>query len=66
MPKLDGFAFTRRIKAHAELARIPVIVLSSLAAPEDRRRGLDSGANAYLVKGELGVESLALTIDRLT
>ena len=29
------------------------------------RRGVDAGADAYLVKGELGVESLAQAIDRL-
>ncbi len=65
MPKLDGFAFTRRLKGHPDLARIPVIILSSLASPEDKRRGLDAGADAYLIKGELGVETLALAIDRL-
>lgn len=66
MPKLDGFSLTRRLKTTPALARVPVIILSSLASPEDKRRGLDAGADAYLVKGELGVESLALTIDRLT
>ena len=66
MPRLDGFSLSRRIKTHPEYARLPVIILSSLASPEDKRRGLDAGADAYLIKGELGVESLALTIDRLT
>lgn len=66
MPRMDGFALTRRIKSSPELARLPVIILSSLASPEDKRRGLDAGADAYLVKGELGVESLAQAIDRLT
>lgn len=66
MPRLDGFALTRRIKAHADHQKLPVVILSSLASPEDKRRGLDAGADAYLVKGELGVESLALTIERLT
>ena len=66
MPRLDGFSLTRRIKQSPELSKIPVVILSSLASPEDKRRGLDAGADAYLVKGELGVESLALTIDRLT
>ena len=65
MPKLDGFALTRRIK-QSVYAKIPVVILSSLASPEDKRRGLDAGADAYLIKGELGVESLALTFDRLT
>ncbi len=66
MPKLDGFALTRRLKGAAITARLPVIILSSLASPEDKRRGMDAGADAYLVKGELGVESLAQAIDRLT
>ncbi|WNG47977.1 response regulator [Archangium minus] len=66
MPRLDGFSLTRRLKTTVGLARIPVIILSSLASPEDRRRGAEAGADAYLVKGELGVESLAQTIDRLT
>ncbi|MBJ6762406.1 response regulator [Myxococcaceae bacterium JPH2] len=66
MPKLDGFSLTRRLKSTPSVARIPVIILSSLASPEDKRRGLDAGADAYLVKGELGVESLAQSIDRLT
>jgi len=66
MPKLDGFSLTRRLKGSPALARIPVIILSSLASPEDKRRGLDAGADAYLVKGELGVEVLAQAIDRLT
>ncbi len=66
MPRLDGFSLTRRLKSNPSLARVPVIILSSLASPEDKRRGLDAGADAYLVKGELGVESLAQAIDRLT
>jgi chemotaxis protein histidine kinase CheA len=66
MPRLDGFALTRRIKQSPQFASLPVVILSSLASPEDKRRGLDAGADAYLVKGELGVESLALAIDRLT
>ncbi|NOK20966.1 hybrid sensor histidine kinase/response regulator [Corallococcus carmarthensis] len=66
MPKLDGFSLTRRLKGTPAVARIPVIILSSLASPEDKRRGLDAGADAYLVKGELGVEVLAQSIDRLT
>ena len=65
-PSLAAVSLTRRIKQSPELAKVPVVILSSLASPEDKRRGLDAGADAYLIKGELGVESLALTIDRLT
>ncbi len=65
MPKLDGFALTRRIKSNVRYAKVPVVILSSLASPEDKRRGLDAGADAYLIKGDLGVESLAQTFGRL-
>lgn len=65
MPKMDGFTLTRRIKSTPGFGHLPIIILSSLASPEDRRRGLDAGADAYLIKGELGVESLAQAIDRL-
>jgi CheY-like chemotaxis protein len=44
---------TRRLKADPATASPPVVVLPSLASPEDRRRGLDAGADAYLLKGEL-------------
>ena len=66
MPKMDGFTLTRTLKGSPVTARLPVVILSSLASPEDKRRGVDAGADAYLIKGELGVESLAQTIDRLT
>jgi two-component system chemotaxis sensor kinase CheA len=66
MPRMDGFTFTRALKSDAQLGKVPVVILSSLASPEDRRRGADAGADAYLIKGELGVEVLAQAIDRLT
>jgi two-component system chemotaxis sensor kinase CheA len=53
MPRLDGFALTRLLKADPRLARIPVILVTSLDAAEDRAAGLKSGADAYLVKREL-------------
>ncbi|MGI5865291.1 MAG: hybrid sensor histidine kinase/response regulator, partial [Myxococcales bacterium] len=65
MPVMDGIEFTRRIKGDPATARLPVVILSSLAAPEDKRRGLDAGADAYLVKGELSAETIAQTFGRL-
>jgi two-component system, chemotaxis family, sensor kinase CheA len=65
MPVLDGIDLTRRVKAAPSLARLPVVILSSRAAPEERRRGVDAGADAYLVKGEVDAEVLAATLERL-
>jgi CheY-like chemotaxis protein len=66
MPRLDGIGLCRRLRGDPHTQKTPVVVLSSLAAPEDKRRGLDAGADAYLVKGELSVEVIAQVIERLT
>jgi two-component system chemotaxis sensor kinase CheA/two-component system sensor histidine kinase and response regulator WspE len=65
MPVLDGIDLTRRVKASPRFQKLPVVILSSLSAPEERRRGVDAGAEAYLVKGELDAEVLAATLERL-
>jgi two-component system chemotaxis sensor kinase CheA/two-component system sensor histidine kinase and response regulator WspE len=66
MPVLDGIDLTRRVKATPRFVKLPIVILSSLSAPEERRRGVDAGADAYLVKGELEGESFAATLERLT
>jgi two-component system chemotaxis sensor kinase CheA len=52
MPGMDGFAFVERIRADAALKDLPAILVTSRSSPEDRQRGLDVGAQAYIVKGE--------------
>jgi two-component system sensor histidine kinase and response regulator WspE len=51
MPRLDGIELTRQIKADAKLRTIPVMIVSYKDREEDRRRGLDAGADYYLTKG---------------
>ena len=53
MPRLDGLGLTRRIKADPRLRATPVILVTSLDAPEDRAAGLEAGADGYLVKREV-------------
>ena len=52
LPRLDGYEVCRMIRSHADrnLAEIPVVMLSALGAPEDIKKGLGSGANAYIAK----------------
>jgi two-component system, chemotaxis family, sensor kinase CheA len=66
MPVLDGIDLTRRVKATPRFVKLPIVIISSLSAPEERRRGVDAGADAYLVKGELEAESFAAALERLT
>jgi two-component system, chemotaxis family, sensor kinase CheA len=65
MPVLDGIDLTRRVKASPRFFKLPILILSSLSAPEERRRGVDAGADAYMVKGELDAETLASALERL-
>ncbi|MGH7263973.1 MAG: ATP-binding protein, partial [Candidatus Rokuibacteriota bacterium] len=50
MPRLDGFALLRALRADPETADVPVILLSARAGEESRVEGLEAGADDYLVK----------------
>jgi two-component system, chemotaxis family, sensor kinase CheA len=65
MPRLDGFGLTSAIRADPKLARIPVILVTSLDAPEHKERGAAAGADAYIVKSEFDQARLLETIGRL-
>jgi signal transduction histidine kinase/DNA-binding response OmpR family regulator len=50
MPEMDGYQLCRRIKADTNLADIPVILLTSLSDPKDVIKGLECGADNFIVK----------------
>lgn len=50
MPNLDGIGLVRRIRAHPQWSTLPVVMVSSLGSAEDRARGAEAGADAYVVK----------------
>lgn len=52
MPGMDGFEFVSRTRADARLSTVPSILVTSRNSIEDRRRGEQAGARAYIVKGE--------------
>jgi two-component system, chemotaxis family, sensor kinase CheA len=65
MPRMDGFALTEAIRAHPSLANVPVLVLTSRASEGDRQRGLDAGADGYIVKSAFDERGLLSAIERL-
>lgn len=65
MPRLNGFDLTVRIRGDKSLAEIPVILVTALDSPDDRQRGMESGANAYIVKGSFEQSNLIEIIHRL-
>jgi len=65
MPILDGFGLTREIRKDPVLERIPVILVTSLGSEEDKQRGAEAGADAYIVKGDFDQDELLKTVGRL-
>jgi two-component system, chemotaxis family, sensor kinase CheA len=65
MPRLDGFSLTARIRADDKLRDMPVVLVTSLGSEDDRRRGVEVGADAYIVKGAFDQDRLLETIRRL-
>jgi DNA-binding response OmpR family regulator len=50
LPDSDGLEICKNIRAHAELATLPIIFLTARASETDRILGLELGANDYMVK----------------
>jgi two-component system chemotaxis sensor kinase CheA len=65
MPGIDGFTFVAQTRADPALQKVPAVLVTSRDAPEDRRRGLDAGASAYIVKSEFDQNELLDRIRRL-
>ncbi|HEX4120751.1 MAG TPA: response regulator [Verrucomicrobiae bacterium] len=65
MPRLNGFDLTAKIRADKKLAELPVVLVTALESREDRERGVDVGANAYLVKSNFDQSNLLEAVRRL-
>ena len=66
MPVLDGLELTARVRADPRHRELPVVLVTSREEPADRERGIQAGADAYIVKGALDQAGLLDTIRRLT
>jgi two-component system chemotaxis sensor kinase CheA len=65
MPRLNGFGLTERIRSDRKLAELPVVLVTALGSQEDRERGVDVGANAYIVKSSFDQSNLLEALRRL-
>ncbi|MEI6308612.1 MAG: hybrid sensor histidine kinase/response regulator [bacterium] len=50
MPRMDGFALTQAIRGDPKVSNLPVVLVTGKETREDRERGIDAGANAYIIK----------------
>jgi two-component system chemotaxis sensor kinase CheA len=65
MPRMDGFELAKSIRAAPNLAELPVILVTARETQDDRERGIDAGANAYIVKSRFEQGNLLDVIGRL-
>lgn len=65
MPRMTGLELIRAVRSEPRFARLPVIVVSYKDRDEDRRLGMEAGADAYLTKSSFHDESLIRTVESL-
>jgi len=65
MPNMNGLALAEAIRRHKQYADIPIILVTSLSSEADQRRGLEAGADAYLVKSAFDQKTLLDCLSRL-
>ncbi|MCT7974161.1 hybrid sensor histidine kinase/response regulator [Laspinema olomoucense] len=65
MPNLDGLGLVTKIRQHKEYSELPIILVTSLASDDDKRRGAEAGANSYIPKSSFNQHVLLETLKRL-
>lgn len=65
MPRMSGFDLTAKIRADRTHENVPVVLVTALESREDRERGIDVGASAYIVKRDFDQSNLLDVIRRL-
>ncbi|MFH1684616.1 MAG: hybrid sensor histidine kinase/response regulator [Candidatus Margulisiibacteriota bacterium] len=65
MPRMDGFEMCRTLKKNDEYKDIPVVMVTVLEKEQDKRKGIEAGADAYITKGAFDQKNLLETIERL-
>lgn len=65
MPRMNGFDLTSKIRGDKQLEYLSVVLVTGLGSGKDRERGIDVGANAYIVKSDFDQSNLLDAIERL-
>ncbi|MBI5756264.1 MAG: response regulator [Nitrospirae bacterium] len=65
MPGMNGFDLTAKIRGDKSLADLPVVLVTALESREDRERGIEVGADSYIVKSSFDQSNLLEVIRRL-
>ncbi|MBC5805774.1 MAG: hypothetical protein DLM53_04040 [Candidatus Eremiobacter antarcticus] len=66
MPNMNGWDLCARVKGEQRWANTPFVLITSLSKDDERRRGFEAGADAYIVKSLFNEKELLETVQRLT
>jgi two-component system, chemotaxis family, sensor kinase CheA len=64
MPRMNGFDLASKIRSDKKSVELPIVLVTALESREDRERGIDAGANAYIVKSSFDQSNLLEVIQR--
>lgn len=65
MPRMNGYELTQAVRSSVRLKKLPVILLTGLDTAADKQKGIEAGADAYLVKSSFDQASLLDTVAQL-
>lgn len=65
MPIMDGFTLTENVKKSDKLQKLPVIIVTSLGSETEKKRGIEAGADAYIIKNEFESGILLEIVEQL-
>jgi len=65
MPRMDGFDLVSKIRSDKKNTGLPIVLVTALESREDRERGIDVGASAYIVKRSFDQSNLLEVIKKL-
>jgi chemotaxis protein histidine kinase CheA len=65
MPHLDGFSLTEKLRKDNQYKNTPIIIVTSREREEDKRKGIQVGADAYIIKGAFDQSNLLETVQSL-
>ncbi|HAP67968.1 MAG TPA: hybrid sensor histidine kinase/response regulator [Nitrospinae bacterium] len=65
MPNMDGLTLTEKIRKDTKYKELPVILVTTLSSDEDRKKGMEVGANAYIDKPAFDQKAFLEIVERL-
>lgn len=65
MPKLDGWEVLKQLKADPETKQVPILVFSNLGQTQEIQKGLDLGADDYVIKSNMTPKELLEKVEKM-